>query len=187
MTLEKDTGRTLAGWYSPNASQEEKRLQFLEFLMAHPGDDETSGLWRTCLDGHITASVLIFNHERTHVLLTLHPKVGRWLQMGGHCEPGDLTIQSAALREGREESGIDDLTITPWPVLLDRHTVPCRPGVLLDHLDVQYAAVAAPGSQHAISSESLDLAWFALNGLPEDLDTSVHRLIQASTSHIAAI
>ena len=42
------------------------------------------------------------------VLLTLHPRVGQWLQLGGHCEPDDATIADAAAREGREESGIED-------------------------------------------------------------------------------
>ena len=44
-------------------------------------------------------------------LLTLHPRLGRWVQLGGHCEDGDADIAAAALREAREESGIDGLTI----------------------------------------------------------------------------
>ena len=33
------------------------------------------------------------------VLLTLHAKARAWFQLGGHCEPGDLTLAGAALRE----------------------------------------------------------------------------------------
>ncbi len=40
------------------------------------------------------------------VLLTLHKTVDRWLQLGGHCEPGDTTLAGAALREAAEESGL---------------------------------------------------------------------------------
>ena len=40
------------------------------------------------------------------MLLTLHRKVGRWLQLGGHCEPADTTLAGAALREATEESGL---------------------------------------------------------------------------------
>ncbi len=35
----------------------------------------------------------------------LHPRVGRWLQLGGHCEESDADIAAAALREATEESG----------------------------------------------------------------------------------
>ena len=54
--------------------------------------------------------------SRAAVLLTLHPRVGQWLQVGGHCEPGDRTVLDAAAREAREESGIGSLSFDPTPL-----------------------------------------------------------------------
>jgi hypothetical protein len=39
------------------------------------------------------------------VLLTLHPRLGRWVQLGATCEPSDVDILAAARREAVEESG----------------------------------------------------------------------------------
>ena len=130
-----------------------------------------------------TASALVVDASCRNVLLTLHPKVGRWLQLGGHCEPDDASLREAALREAIEESGIADVTISAEPARLDRHPVPCggRPN---EHLDVQYLAWAPDGSPAVRSEESDDLAWFPLDALPEGLDAAVLALI--ATAQMAA-
>ena len=69
---------------------------------------------------------MVLSADRRSVLLTLHPRVGRWVQLGGHCEPEDPTIAAAALREATEESGIAGLQIDPDPVHLDVHPSPAR-------------------------------------------------------------
>jgi len=92
---------------------------------------------RSCVPGHITASAVVLDHAGEHTLLTLHPRVGLWVQLGGHCEPSDTTLRGAALRETTEESGIDGLSISPMPVFLDVHPVICSLGVPTRHLDVQ--------------------------------------------------
>lgn len=151
--------------------QEELRSLYLDHLAAHP-----DGMWKACGTGHVTASALVVDPERGRVLLTLHKKLGMWLQMGGHCEPDDTTLASAALREATEESGISGLTLLPGgPVRLDRHPIPapCH-----WHLDVQYAALAPSGAVEEISEESLDLRWFAYDEVAEVADTSVVRLLE---------
>src|SRR5436305_9657602 len=58
--------------------------------------------------GHITASCYIVD-PGWRLLLHHHRRLNRWLQMGGHVEADELT-PDAALREGREEPGLADLT-----------------------------------------------------------------------------
>ena len=124
---------------------------------------------------------MLVDVDRGRVLLTLHPIVGRWLQTGGHCEPGDSDIFAAAAREAHEESGIADLRIDADPLRLDRHAVMCRPqsgaATELHHLDVQFLAVAPPGAQERRSAESIDLRWWSWSALPSDTDDSVRRLV----------
>ncbi|MFD9594557.1 NUDIX hydrolase [Kitasatospora sp. NPDC059973] len=177
--LHADAVRTLSGWRPAGPDQERLRLDYLDHLAGQP-----EGLFRSCLPAHITASAAVVDPAAGRVLLTLHPKVGLWLQMGGHCEPGDRDLASAALREATEESGIPDLVLlaadgVPVPAKLDRHQVRCtgkdRPENT--HLDVQYIAVAPPGAEALISEESLDLRWFGFDELPELTDHSVRDLV----------
>ncbi|WP_217182297.1 NUDIX hydrolase [Streptomyces sp. AC495_CC817] len=155
--------------------QPELRQVYLDHLAAHP-----DGMWKACGAGHITASGLVIDPERGRVLLTLHRKLRMWLQMGGHCEPGDTSLADSALREATEESGIAGLTLLPGgPVRLDRHHTPCA-----WHLDVQYAALAPADAVEAISDESLDLRWFAYDEVPTVADDSVVRLLEATRARL---
>ncbi|MCX4513123.1 NUDIX hydrolase [Streptomyces sp. NBC_01619] len=157
--------------------QEELRQTYLDHLAAYP-----DGMWKACEAGHLTASALVVDPSRDRVLLTLHRKLGMWLQMGGHCEPGDATLADAALREATEESGIDGLTLLPGgPVTLDRHAIPapCH-----WHLDVQYAALAAPDAAPAMSDESLDLRWFGYAEVADVADASVVRLLERTRARL---
>ncbi|MEU9110844.1 NUDIX hydrolase [Streptomyces sp. NPDC048483] len=170
MSLREDAARVLKEWPAPSAEQEQLRLAYLDHVAAHQ-----DGLWKPCKDGHITASALVIDPQGGRVLLTLHRKLGMWLQMGGHCEPEDASLADAALREAREESGIaSGLALLPGgPVRLDRHHTPCA-----WHLDVQYAALAPEGAEAAISDESLDLRWFPYDEVASVADASVVHLVE---------
>ncbi|MFI8518672.1 NUDIX hydrolase [Streptomyces sp. NPDC085481] len=173
MTLHDDAVLVLKGY----EDQPELRDVYLEHLAAHP-----DGMYKPCGAGHLTSSALVIDPSRERVLLTLHKKLGMWLQMGGHCEPGDETVAAAALREATEESGITGLTLLPGgPVRLDRHPIPapCH-----WHLDVQYAALAPPGAVAEISDESLDLRWYGYDEVAGVADTSVVRLLESTRARL---
>jgi 8-oxo-dGTP pyrophosphatase MutT (NUDIX family) len=176
--LQADAVASLGRWHPPDIGQRALKEAFLGFLAGRP--DATR---RSCASGHLTASAVVLDTARNSVLLTLHPRVGRWLQLGGHCEDGDATLAAAALREATEESGIDGLLIGDLPVHLDVHPITCSLGKPTRHFDVRYLAIAPPGALPAISAESADLRFWPLHGLPPGVDGSLLAALDAVASH----
>ncbi len=175
MSLTADVRRVLAAWSPPSPDQGELRDVFSAHAHAH---DEPGA--RACAPDHVTASALVMSSDLERVVLVLHPKFGRWLQTGGHCEADDDSLARAAWREATEETGIADLVIDPEPVLLSRHRVRCHPDG--HHLDVQFVAVAPPGAEPVCSDESDEVRWFDVEDLPRGTDDSVRSLVAAASS-----
>ncbi|KUI31162.1 NUDIX hydrolase [Mycobacterium sp. IS-1496] len=171
MTLHASTVEILTDWAAPDPAQDSLRHAVIAFLAARP-----DGCLRSCVPGHVTASALVLDHTGTHAVLTLHPRFGRWLQLGGHCEPDDPDIVAAALREAAEESGITGLDIDPRLAAVHVHPVTCSLGVPTRHLDLQFLVRAPQGARIARSEESLDLRWWPLDGLPPDTDFGLAQL-----------
>ncbi|MEU8772780.1 NUDIX hydrolase [Streptomyces sp. NPDC048606] len=178
MSLHEDAVLVLKAYEGHDEAQRELRDVYLEHLAAHP-----DGVYKPCEAGHVTGSALVIDPSRGRVLLTLHKKLGLWLQMGGHCEAGDGTLAEVALREAVEESGIaSGLTLVPGgPVRLDRHPIPAPCNW---HLDVQYAALAPADAVAEISEESLDLRWFPYEEVAAVADTSVVRLLEDTRARL---
>jgi 8-oxo-dGTP pyrophosphatase MutT (NUDIX family) len=175
--LDPDLGRvrsSLLKYIPANSDQAGTRVQMLSFLMEH-----ADALERTCLEGHFTASALVIAVEGERGLLTLHKKLGRWLQVGGHCD-GDGNLAATALREATEESGIEDLEVDPRPIDLDMHRIPaCKGEPEHWHLDARFLVYAPPQAELKMSDESLDLKWIDFEKLAEiDTDESVRRLFR---------
>jgi 8-oxo-dGTP pyrophosphatase MutT (NUDIX family) len=175
VSLHESAVATLTQWRAPDPAQDTLRHAVLAFLAGQP-----NGCLRECVPGHVTGSALVLDHTGTHALLTLHPRFGRWLQLGGHCEATDADIVAAALREATEESGIADLTIDPEPAALHVHPVTCSLGVPTRHLDIQFVAQAPANAEIAVSDESLDLRWWPLDGLPQDIDFGLKQLANSA-------
>jgi 8-oxo-dGTP pyrophosphatase MutT (NUDIX family) len=181
VTLHADAVATLDSWRPALGSQESLRQAFLGFLAARE-----DACRRSCEAGHLTASAVVLDHTGTRVLLTLHPRVGRWLQLGGHCEPFDGSLAEAALREATEESGMAGLRISAEPVHLDVHPITCSLGVPTRHFDIRYAVHAPAGAEPVRSDESDDLRWWPVNALPagsEDLADLVKAAVPVGAGH----
>jgi coenzyme F420-0:L-glutamate ligase len=155
------------------------REAYLGFLAARP-----DAMWRSCVAGHLTASTVLIDPTRRTVLLTLHPRVGMWLQLGGHCEEGDRTLLDAAAREAREESGIGSLSFDPNPLALDVHPITCSLGLPTRHFDVQFLAIAPAGAEPVPSAESIDLQWFGWDDLPAGTSPEIPQLIELARARL---
>jgi 8-oxo-dGTP pyrophosphatase MutT (NUDIX family) len=164
----------------PNGARQARRQDFLAHLAAHPG-----ALWKQGPPAHLTASVLVLDAAGEHVLLTLHRKARAWFQFGGHYEPADVDPHAAATREGREESGISTLVVSPGLVELDRHALVGSFGRCREHLDLRFAAVAPEGARHVVSEESLDVRWWPVGELPDTAGADLGRLVAAARRQLA--
>lgn len=141
---------------------------------------------RSCMPGHITASVWIASADRQRFLLTHHKKLNRWLQLGGHAD-GDPDVRAVALREAREESGMagfDFVPATEDPSLIDidvHRIPPFGDDPAHDHHDLRFLLIAKPDQSIEVSDESHDVAWFDLDRIEEVIsEVSLLRLAQKS-------
>ncbi|MGW0161774.1 NUDIX hydrolase [Mycobacterium sp. NPDC003323] len=179
MSLHSSVIEALSRWQTTDPGQDALRHAVLAFVLARP-----DACLRACEPGHITASALVLDDTGTRALLTLHPRVGRWLQLGGHCEDTDPDVTAAALREADEESGISGLRIDPELVAIHVHPLTCSLGKPTRHLDLQFLVHAPAGAEITRSDESLDLRWWALDAMPPG-DPSLDALAAAARARVA--
>jgi 8-oxo-dGTP pyrophosphatase MutT (NUDIX family) len=166
-----DTVAAVHAWAPGDDAATGLRQRFLDLLEAQPGAVRADNP-----GAHITASAVIISAGLDRVLLCLHGRIGRWVQLGGHLEPVDTTVAAAAAREAWEESGIDGLIVDPRPIDLDIHPVRCRHGASL-HYDIRYAVLAPADAVPTISAESRQLDWFPPDALPAPLASATERLV----------
>jgi len=135
--------------------------------------------------GHVTASAWILSPDRTEVLLTHHKKLNRWLQPGGHVE-NDRTIQEAATREAREESGVHDLELLDDRIFdIDVHLIPARKADP-DHYHYDFRFIFQSSTREfSVSDESHDLAWIKLTEINVDVaEESIIRMANKTRAYL---
>jgi 8-oxo-dGTP pyrophosphatase MutT (NUDIX family) len=133
--------RSLLELRPADAQEADDRDQIVAFVRRHERPFD-----RAIREGHLTGSAITVSADGARVLLLHHRKLDRWLQPGGHGDPGETTGEQVALREALEESGIEGLRLhplAPRPLDVDVHDIPARGDEPAhQHLDLRYLVVA---------------------------------------------
>src|SRR5437016_10723464 len=88
--------RALLEQHIPKDASESDSLRRIQTLLA--GEDDPFSR-HNYIPGHLTASGIVLNADRSRTLLIFHAKLQRWLQPGGHFEPGECDPSATAARE----------------------------------------------------------------------------------------
>lgn len=141
-------------------AEEPCATEFANFVASEPRCYE-----RDCWAGHVTGAAWLVNRAGTHVLLTHHRKLDMWLQLGGHSD-GDPDTTGVALREAREESGLEVELLSDGIFDIDIHAIPARKqDPEHRHLDIRFAMRVLDSEAFVVSPESIDLAWIEIADL----------------------
>jgi len=164
--------------YEPTDPRERVFLDRMRELNRHPD----AHVRHHFEPGHFTASAFILSPDRDSVLLIFHKKLGKWLQPGGHVDPGDASPLGTAEREVLEEVGLHDLTSPPSAASvfdIDVHPIPARATEPAhEHFDLRFLFVA-PSRDFDTTSEVGGAKWVRLLELPRVTDDeSVLRAIR---------
>ncbi len=180
MSQERDALLKLLAEHRPADAKEredwERMLVFARTLEAP--------LSRAQPEAHFTGSAVVVDPTGERVCLVHHAKLRRWLQPGGHAEPGDGgDLRATGLREAREETGLPVRwhPAAPGALDVDVHAIPARkdePGHL--HLDVRCLVVADdPERLRADETETFGARWLSWNeALAVADEPALSRLLQ---------
>lgn len=146
--------------YHPMAQEElEFKQRMIDFINKYENCFE-----RSLEVGHITGSAWLLNKDKTQALLMHHSKLDLWLQLGGHCD-GNPDVISVAVREAREESGIQTITPISSEIFdIDIHLIPENSKEKAHyHYDVRFLLAVVSDEQIIQNSESKELRWIGKN------------------------
>jgi 8-oxo-dGTP pyrophosphatase MutT (NUDIX family) len=166
----------VAGHRPADGREERARTEILDRLVAleRPFDRHAGPV-------HVTASAIVVG--RRGVLLHRHRRLHRWLQPGGHLDPGESPADGAR-REGEEETGLVLAHPRGGPVLVhvDVH------GAADDHvhLDIRYLLVGPDADPAPPPGESQEVAWFAWEEASALADEALAGALRSARRLIAA-
>ena len=104
-----------------------------------------------------------------------------WLQLGGHAD-GEQNLFEVALREAKEESGIESFIYSDEEIFdVDIHKIPNSKGSIGHmHYDIRFLLEADPASSNiVVSEESYDVAWIPFQKVLDlNSEPSIERMLK---------
>lgn len=150
--------------YEPSANEELVLAEML-LLLNSPGDPLSRYRFEP---GHFTAAGYVLSADLSQVVLIRHRRLEAWLPPGGHIDPEDTDVVAAAMREVKEETGVDPLgPLGPGIVDVGVHPIPAgsnEPPHL--HFNVSFLFAASAGRLDP-SAEVEDAVWQPLDRVAE--------------------
>ena len=135
----------------------------LKRFLAHDGAHFGRDLAGNAPDwGHVTGSSWIVDESGEKVVLLFHGKLRKWVQPGGHCDD-ESDVLSVAMREAREETGLDVRADDNAIFDVDAHEIPeywNTPAHV--HYDVRFLLRADSAQMPVVSDESGAVKWVSL-------------------------
>ena len=170
--------------YDPKEASDLERMRDFAARLTEPFS-------RSSWPAHFTGSALIIDPPGERVVLVLHAALGRWLQPGGHAEPVDnADLRATALREAREETGLEVELVSDTPLDVDVHTIPARKSEPEhEHLDVRFLFRARdPGALRHDPGESRGAQWVSwAEALQRADEPSLRRMLNKARSSARAL
>jgi 8-oxo-dGTP pyrophosphatase MutT (NUDIX family) len=168
--------------HRPLDGEERVAIAHLRRLLAGRSDPFA----RTTLPAHVTASAVVVDAPRERILLHLHRRLGRWLQPGGHVEPGERP-EDAAVREALEETGVEVRHPESGPLVVHLDEHPGPDGHV--HLDLRYLLLADSAAPPVDAGETTGdgpgatLRWMSPTEVRTVADRSLARAVEAWLGH----
>lgn len=152
-------------------------------------EQEQNPFDRSTPHGHLTGSAWIVDVEFERVLLVHHGKLERWLQPGGHLEPGDANALAGAQREAREETGLQTVALQVGALFdVDIHPIPARVGQPEHlHYDLRFLLKVDPDEAVERAVDAHELRWIELDDVKNwNCEQSLTRMVAKTHNYRAS-
>ena len=178
-TTEASIRKNIESYIPRDAREEKDKQQILRFI-----DSFDDVLTRDNTLGHFTASSFIVNKDRTKMLAIYHTIGNGWAHPGGHAD-GEKDFLSVAVREAKEETGLDVSVLDERPFLLSVNPVSghMKKGVFVSshlHFDVFYLMEADDTAPLIFrKDESKGVKWIPFDNLDnEQIASSMRPVVE---------